>query len=271
VAAGSGVVVDTQGLPLNQAVMALPYKDVTAGLLGIMDKVLQSAQRVGGVTEAKIGEGKQDAPVGTTIALIEQATKVESAVHKNLHQAQSEEFQLLADLFREDPESFWRGNKKPATEWDKTKFLAAINAYGITPVADPNTPSHLHRLMKATAVKQLQAANPQLYNAMAVDVSVLKIMGWDNPESLFAPPQAPGSAPLDPRMAKVQVEAQSKIDELRIRGVLAASDAQEKQKDRELKREIAMVDLARTLAVHPEAERLAQQTIATPFPSQPNQ
>ena len=106
---------------------------------------------------------------------------------------------------------------------------------------------------------------------MAVDVSVLKIMGWDNPESLFAPPQDPGSAPLDPRMAKVQVEAQSKIDELRIRGVLAASDAQEKQKDRELKREIAMVDLARTLAVHPEAERLAQQTIATPFPSQPNQ
>jgi hypothetical protein len=271
VAAGSGVVVDTQGLPLNQAVMALPYKDVTAGLLGIMDKVLQSAQRVGGVTEAKIGEGKQDAPVGTTIALIEQATKVESAVHKNLHQAQSEEFQLLAGLFREDPESFWRGNKKPATEWDKTKFLAAINAYGITPVADPNTPSHLHRLMKATAVKQLQAANPQLYDAKNVDIQVLKIMGWDNPESLFAPPQAPGSAPLDPRMAKVQVEAQSKIDELRIRGALAASDAQEKQKDRELKREIAMVDLARTLAVHPEAERLAQQTIATPFPSQPNQ
>ena len=271
VAAGSGVVVDTQGLPINQAVMPLPYKDTTQGLLGMMDKILQSAQRVGGATEAKVGEGKQDAPVGTTIALIEQATKVESAVHKNLHQAQSEEFQLLANLFREDPESFWRGNKKPATDWDKTKFIAAINTYGITPVADPNTPSHLHRLMKATAVKQLQAANPQLYNAMAVDTSVLKIMGWDNPQSLFAPPQAPASAPPDPRMAKVQVEAQAKMEELKTRAAQAMADAQEKQKDRELKREIAMVDLARTLAVHPEAERLAQQTIATPFPAQTNQ
>jgi hypothetical protein len=125
--------------------------------------------------------------------------------------------------------------------------------------------------MKATAVKQLQAANPQLYEARNVDLQVLKIMGWDNPESLFAPPQAPASAPPDPRMAKVQVEAQAKMDELKTRAVLAMADAQEKQKDRELKREIAMVDLARTLAVHPEAERLAQQTIATPFPAQPNQ
>ena len=265
VAAGSGVVVDTQGLPINQAIMPLPYKDVTAGLLGMMDKILQSAQRVGGATETKVGEGKQDAPVGTTIALIEQATKVESAVHKNLHQAQSEEFQLLANLFREDPESFWRGNKKPATDWDKTKFIAAINTYGITPVADPNTPSHLHRLMKATAVKQLQAANPQLYDAKNVDLQVLKIMGWDNPESLFAPPQAPASAPPDPRMAKVQADAAAKMDELKARAALAMADAQEKTKDRELKREIAMVDLARTLAVHPEAERLAQQTIATPL------
>ena len=82
---------------------------------------------------------------------------------------------------------------------------------------------------------------------------------------------APASAPPDPRMAKVQVEAQAKMDELKTRAVLAMADAQEKQKDRELKREIAMVDLARTLAVHPEAERLAQQTIATPFPAQPNQ
>ena len=125
VAAGSGVVVDTQGMPINQAVMPLPYKDITPGLLGMMDKVTQAAQRVGGAAEIKVGEGKQDAPVGTTIALIEQATKVESAVHKNMHQAQSEEFELLLDLFREEPEAFWRGNKRPATDWDKERFLAA--------------------------------------------------------------------------------------------------------------------------------------------------
>ena len=270
VAAGSGVVVDTQGMPINQAVMPLPYKDITPGLLGMMDKVTQAAQRVGGAAEIKVGEGKQDAPVGTTIALIEQATKVESAVHKNMHQAQSEEFELLLDLFREEPEAFWRGNKRPATDWDKERFLAAVDTYGIVPVADPNTPSHLHRLMKATAVKQLQAASPALYDPKAVDLQVLKIMGWENPESLFAPPTMPAAQPPDPRMAKVQVEAAAKMDELKTRAAIAQAEMIEKTKDRELKKQLAMIDLARTLAVHPEAEALAERTVTKtpPLPTQ---
>ena len=270
VAAGSGVVVDTQGMPINQAVMPLPYKDITPGLLGMMDKVTQAAQRVGGAAEIKVGEGKQDAPVGTTIALIEQATKVESAVHKNMHQAQSEEFELLLDLFREEPEAFWRGNKRPATDWDKERFLAAVETYGIVPVADPNTPSHLHRLMKATAVKQLQAASPALYDPKAVDLQVLKIMGWENPESLFAPPTMPAAQPPDPRMAKVQVEAAAKMDELKTRAAIAQAEMIEKTKDRELKKQLAMIDLARTLAVHPEAEALAERTVTKtpPLPTQ---
>jgi hypothetical protein len=270
VAAGSGVVVDTQGMPINQAVMPLPYKDITPGLLGMMDKVTQAAQRVGGAAEIKVGEGKQDAPVGTTIALIEQATKVESAVHKNMHQAQSEEFELLLDLFREEPEAFWRGNKRPATDWDKERFLAAVDTYGIVPVADPNTPSHLHRLMKATAVKQLQSASPALYDPKAVDLQVLKIMGWENPESLFAPPTMPAAQPPDPRMAKVQVEAAAKMDELKTRAAIAQAEMIEKTKDRELKKQLAMIDLARTLAVHPEAEALAERTVTRtpPLPTQ---
>lgn len=261
VAAGSGVVVDTQGMPIQQAVMPMPYKDITPGLLGMMDKVTQSAQRVGGATEIKIGEGKQDAPVGTTIALIEQATRVESAVHKNMHQAQSEEFELLLDLFREEPEAFWRGNKRPATNWDKERFIAAVDTYGITPVADPNTPSHMHRMMKAVAVKQLQAASPALYDPKAVDLQVLKIMGWENPESLFAPPTMPAAQPPDPRMAKVQVEAAAKMDELKTRAAIAQAEMIEKSKDRELKKNLAMIDLARTMAVHPEAEQLVNRTI----------
>jgi hypothetical protein len=269
VAAGSGVVVDTQGMPINQAVMPLPYKDITPGLLGMMDKVAGAAQRIGGVTEMKIGEGKQDAPVGTTIALIEQATRVESAVHKNMHQAQSEEFELLLDLFREQPDAFWRGNKRPATQWDEQQFIAAIDTYGIVPVADPNTPSHLHRIMKATAVKQLQAASPALYDPKAVDMQVLRIMGWENPESLFAPPQAPQAQPPDPRIAKVQTDAAAKLDELRTRAAISQAEIGEKTKDRELKEKIAMIDLARTLAVHPEAEALAERTVSKNIPTTP--
>lgn len=261
VAAGSGQVVDTQGMDISKAVMPLPYKDVTPGLLGMIDKVQQSAQRVGAIGEVKVGEGKQDAPVGTTIALIEQATKIESAIHKNLFQAQSEEFELLADLFREDPESFWRGNKRPATQWDKDKFLQALDTYGITPQADPNTPSHLHRVMKAVALKQLQKENPALYDSRKVDSLVLSIMGFDDPQSLFAPPQVPGAPPIDPRLEKVKVDAASKHDELQMRAKMKEVDIVEAEKDRDAKRQLALLDLARTLAVHPEAESIVDRTI----------
>ena len=150
------------------------------------------------------------------------------------------------------------------------RFLAAVETYGIVPVADPNTPSHLHRLMKATAVKQLQSASPALYDPKAVDLQVLKIMGWENPESLFAPPTMPAAQPPDPRMAKVQVEAAAKMDELKTRAAIAQAEMIEKTKDRELKKQLAMIDLARTLAVHPEAEALAERTVTKtpPLPTQ---
>jgi hypothetical protein len=262
VPAGGSVVVDTQGQPIQNAVMPLPYKDVSAGLLGMMDKVAAAAQRVGGITEVKIGEGKQETPVGTTLALIEQATKVESAIHKNMHQAQSEEFELIVDLFRDNPESFWRGNRRPATQWDKDKFEQALNLYGINPVADPNTPSHLHRIMKATALKQLQAASPALYDARAVDEQVLRMIGFDDAESLFAPPQPPVAAPPDPKMANVQFQATAKAAELQQRAQIKMAELEDKDKERKLKAELAMVDLARTLAVHPEAEKMAERTLA---------
>ena len=252
VPAGAGITVDTQGRPITDVVMPLPYKDVSQGLLGIMDRVKDAASRVASVTEIKVGEGKAEAPVGTTIALLEQASKIESAIHKNLHQAQSEEFELLADLFRDDPESFWRGNRRTPTKWSQEMFLRALNTYGICPVADPNVPSHVHRIMKAMALKQLQGANPDLYDARAVDAQILKVVGWDNPESLFAPPQPPAAPPEDPTMVAIRVQAETKMEELNTRTKLKIADLQDKDKERSLERELAMVDLAKTLATKPE-------------------
>ena len=89
-------------------------------------------------------------------------------------------------------------------------------------------------------------------------------------ESLFAPPTMPAAQPPDPRMAKVQVEAAAKMDELKTRAAIAQAEMIEKTKDRELKKQLAMIDLARTLAVHPEAEALAERTVTKtpPLPTQ---
>ena len=267
VAPGSGVAIDLAGLPsIRDAVMELPYKDVGPALIELVDKIAESCGRLGGAAETLVGEGKQDAPVGTTIALIEQATKIVDAVHKNLHAAQAEEFQILKKLLSEDPEAFWRNNKKTKTKWDEQKLKAALDDQDIVPAADPNTPSHMHRLLKAVALKQLQQANPGLYDAKKVDEKILKIMGYEDPESLFAPP-APAAGP-DPAamaaMAQLQLkERELKVKEgdqkIKLQGQLI--DAAEKQKDRESKEAIELLKMATSLIIHPESAGVAEEAL----------
>lgn len=209
IAPGSGVGLDTGGMPINQAVMPLPYKEAGAGFINFITHIEEVGQRVGNTADLQIGEGKQDAPVGTTLALIEQATKTMDAVHKRLHSAQAREFQLLKARFKEDPEAFWRFNPRPAMPWQKDQFLEALNNVNMVPVSDPNNPTSMHRIAKATVIKTLQQASPQLYDPIAVDERIMRIAGID-PEGLFkAQPAAP---PPDPSLIAAQAKAKSTQD-----------------------------------------------------------
>lgn len=185
---GGGAQIKTGGMPINNAVMPLPYKEPSTALQQMADNISQYGQRLGGTSEIPSGEGNLEAPVGTTIALIEQATKVLNAVHKRMHSAQALEFQLMARCFRENPESFWQFNDRPSRPWDQQQFMLAANSFELVPQADPNTASHVHRLMKVMALKQLQQGNPQMYDERAVDTMALKVAGWDNPEQFMTPP-----------------------------------------------------------------------------------
>ena len=179
---GGGALVKTGGMPINQAVMPLPYKEPSAALMTLVDNMAQTGMRIGGTAEQAVGEGKQDAPVGTTIALIDQATKVLNAVHKRMHAAQAEEFSLLVRCFKENPESFWQKNRRPARKWDQETFIRALNQVDLVPHADPNTASQTQRLMKIVALKQIQAQNPTLYDPIAIDKAALQAVGWSNPD-----------------------------------------------------------------------------------------
>ncbi len=210
---GGGVRIQTGGKPIQDAVMPLPYKEPSQALQGLIKDIEASGARVAGTSQLQVSEGKQDAPVGTTLALIEQATKILAAVHIRLHAAQAEEFQLLKERFRENPEAFWRG-RKTARKWQVDEFLAALDNCDIVPAADPNTPSHMHRIMKAVAVKQLQQANPQLYDPRAVDSRILRMIGIPDPESLFnnAPPPPPMQPAVDPaKMAALDLKKQELV------------------------------------------------------------
>ena len=251
---GGGALVKTGGMPISQAVMPLPYKDVGAGLMSLVENINQTGMRVGGTAEQAVGEGKQDAPVGTTIALIDQATKVLNSVHKRMHAAQSEEFALLVRCFRENPDSFWQQNKRPARKWDEETFLRALDQVDLVPQADPNTASQTQRLMKVVALKQIQAQNPSMYDPIAIDTAALQAVGWSNPEQFMIPASSQGTPPpeMQQKMAELQIKkqdsdtkaklAQGKIglDQARIQldavkaqqgGVVAGPSNHEKQVD----------------------------------------
>ena len=204
---GGGALVKTNGMPLTQAIMPLPYKEPSGALMNLVSQIADTGMRVGGTSEVMVAEGKPDAPVGTTLAMIEQAQKVLNSVHKRLHQAQSEEFELLMQCFRENPDSFWIKNRKPAFPWDEKTFTDALDNFYFVPQADPNTASQTQRLMKVLALKQLVASNPSLYDPIAVDTAALQALGWSNPAQFMVPPNAQGKPP--PELLKLMADAQN--------------------------------------------------------------
>jgi hypothetical protein len=226
---GGGALVKTGGLPISQAVMPLPYKEPSQALMALTESMAQTGMRIGGTSEQAVGEGRADAPVGTTLAMIEQAQKVMNSVHKRMHAAQAAEFQLLARCFKENPESFWQKKNKPSYAWDEQTFLAALNDCELVPQADPNTASHTQRIMKIMALKQLQAAQPGLYDPIAIDKAALQAIGWNNPEQFMAPPSAQGKMP--PEIQEKIAEFQLKQKEVGIKEMEAQARTQKLQAD----------------------------------------
>ena len=213
---GGGALVKTNGMPINQAIMPLPYKEPSGALMNLVVQMAETGMRVGGTSEVMVTEGKPDAPVGTTLAMIEQAQKVLNSVHKRLHAAQSEEFEMLVECFKDHPESFWQKRRKAAYTWDEKTFLDALDNYYFTPQADPNTSSQTQRLMKVLALKQLVATNPALYDPIAVDTAALQALGWSNPQQFMIPPSAQGQTPPEmiqaqAKMANDQMNAQARM------------------------------------------------------------
>lgn len=316
---GGGALVKTGGMPISQAIMPLPYQPPSPALMQLVDNMAQTGMRVGGTSELQVGEGRADAPVGTTLAMIEQATKIENSVHKRLHAAQAEEFKLLCECFKQHPESFWQRNAKPSYYWDQQTFLQALEDYDLVPQADPNTSSHAQRVMKITALKQLQAANPSMYDPIAIDTAALQAIGWSNPSQFLAPPSAQKAPPPEmlQAMAKIQNEtktadarmieaqarqaetqakiqsgafmpkqpaqgggldpqvgqaalikaqadmlnAQTKAGEVGVRHQERMADDENRDLDRQSRERIAMLNLARDIVMHPEAEKELQPLI----------
>jgi hypothetical protein len=274
VAPGSGVGLDANVLDIRSAVMPLPYKSPDAGFVQFVTHVEELGQRLGGTANTNVGEGRADAPVGTTLALIEQATKPVSAVNKRLHAAQQKEFLLLKERFKEDPEAFWRFNKRPTMPWQKEQFVAALNDYDLIPVSDPNNPTRMHRMGKAEGYKQLVAGAPQLFDLKKATLHYARQMELGDVESTMLKPEQIAQASqqqqpqIDPaKMAAAQGQAQKAQLDYQAKLVTAQAnvteqkmemqDAAEERSSRErvawLNLQSERLKLAQSLAIHGDA------------------
>lgn len=232
---------------IRDAIMPLPYKSPDSAFMALIEKMGEDGRRLASTGNINVGEGKQEAPVGTTIALIEQASKVMDSAHKRLHAAQTEEFKLIKCRFREDPEAFWRHNKKTTIQWKKDQFIEALNSCELVPVADPNNPTSLHRIAKAMAIKELQKANQALYDPIAVDMRIMRIVDID-PAGLFRAQPAP--PPPDPRMEAIKQKAaaqekQTKIQflETQIKAESEKAKIQDQAQERASKERLAQLQI----------------------------
>lgn len=257
---GTGKEIDTGGLPIQQVAMPLPYPGPSQVLSMIAEKTAQDGMRLGMASDIQVGEGRADVPVGTTMAMIEQATKTMSAVHKRNHVAQQREFEKLKKLFMKNPQALSKFSKNPARQWELAEEFADLQ---LIPASDPNIPSHTHRIMQANALVLLSQSSQQgVFNKRAVAERVLNELGYKDFENLLeAPPQPGAQPPISPElMVKIQ-DNQIKQQQINLTAQQQAAhdnaklqetqlDIINKQKDRESRERIEMLHMANEKEKH---------------------
>ena len=187
--------VDAPGGSLRESIQPLPFKEPSGTLLNLLGILVDSGKTFASIAEINTGQGNTQAPVGTTMALLERSTKVLSAIHKRLHNAQRKEFKLLSKVFQEYlPNEFPymtpEGNQKVGAQ----DFNDRVD---IVPVSNPDIFSTSQRIAMAQEMMQLVNSNPEIHGGDGIYESYRRMyaaIGVDNPDQLLVPP--PNSDPL---------------------------------------------------------------------------
>ena len=179
--------VDVPGGTIRDALMPLPYKEPSGVLAQLLGVIVESGQRFANIADMKIGDMGQEAPVGTTIAMLERGSKIMSAIHKRLHYAQKTEFKLLARVFAE--------SLPPEYPYDVVGGSRTIYArdfdgqVDVLPVSDPNIFSMSQRVVLAQTQLQLAQSAPQLHNLREAYFKMYTALGVQNIDEILEPPE----------------------------------------------------------------------------------
>ena len=185
---------------VNKAIMPLPFKEPSGALFNLLGFIVDAGQRFASTADLNVGDVNPNAPVGSTVALIEQGSKAFSAIHKRLHYAQGQEFKLIAGLNAENlPEQFTFSLIGSSSEIMAADFNDRID---ILPVSDPNIFSSAQRIAQAQAILQMAQSAPEMHDMYAAYKRMYEAIRIPNIDEILKKPEdAPRMDPIDENMA----------------------------------------------------------------------
>ena len=185
--------VDVASGTIRDNIMALPYKEPSQVLLALLNQITEEGRRLGSIADLNISDMGANAPVGTTLALLERQLKTMSAVQARVHYSMKQEFKLLKALIRDyTPEDY---NYKPVGGDRKAK-KADYDLVEILPVSDPNSSTMAQRIMQYQAVTQLSSQAPNIYDLPYLHRQMIEVLGVKNAEKIV--PVEDDQTPRDP-------------------------------------------------------------------------
>jgi len=193
--------VDAPGGAIRDSLMPLPFKGPDQTLFQLLGFVVDAAQRFATITDLKVGDGNQQAAVGTTMAMMEQGARVMSAVHKRLHYAMRQEFKILSRVMSESlPQEY----PYSVPGGDETIMQSDFDGrVDVIPVSNPNVFSQAQRIMLAQTKMQLAAQAPEIHNIHEVYRDMYEALGVTDIERIMKAVPAEEAEPIDPAQENI--------------------------------------------------------------------
>jgi len=185
--------VDIASGPLRDNILPLPYKEPSAVLAGLLDKIVEEGRRFAATADMQISDMSSQAPVGTTLALIERQLKVMTAVQARMHYAFKQELKLLAKLIKEDTPVDYEYEPEYGSKTAKQDDYDNVD---IIPVSDPNAATMSQRVVQYQAVIQMAQMAPDIYDMPELHRRMLEVMGIKGADKLVPLPE--DQKPKDP-------------------------------------------------------------------------
>jgi hypothetical protein len=173
--------VDVPSGSVRDNIMPLPYKEPSQVLAALLDRITEEGRRLGSIADMNISDMGANAPVGTTLALLERQLKTMSAVQARVHYSMKQEFKLLKDIIRDNTPSEYDYEPQGGDRMAKREDYDIVE---VIPVSDPNSTTMAQRIMQYQAVIQLSQSAPQIYDLPQLHRQMIEVLGVRNADKL---------------------------------------------------------------------------------------